>query len=520
MSTTAIFENYETFINENKEDFSSPTDVVKLFNSDSMFQAYMESLVDGIDSDSRPGVLNMLNRQREMILTEGANVSAGSLAKGWVVSSFPVLVDIYQDPLVSQLCNIYPTKSPQITIPKMRLHAITKSYDGSTETRADNIPTAVSLIRSNEVNVDVVPGTTANVFTILGLDPDKIRMNRRYTLLTSLSITETTPAPSTITHDLDVSFRPDNRNQISRTVTFDADDGELVTVRLTGNVNYDDGTIIINASFDSASTSTFVADSARFTLRLLAKGSMNGRTKVFMSNEAIDVTIDPNNDFYMELEQEEIQDFQSIYKVDLIKTISSGIKRQILLNKDYDISYFLKAAEGEIASYGAKRVVDLDAYAATGSSFRPATAIDVLKAVVPYIAELMVVIHNNYGMYPTYLVAGSKTAALLRSLQEFVISLPTREGGLGFNGQTANFSKLKILQSVSMDDDRMYLSTKATPGSLQYASIVDLVYQPLYIIKETTNGQSRNFVRSRTMAEIVRADGLGCIQVQNIDHYI
>ena len=46
MSTTAIFENYETFINENKEDFSSPTDVVKLFNSDSMFQAYMESLID------------------------------------------------------------------------------------------------------------------------------------------------------------------------------------------------------------------------------------------------------------------------------------------------------------------------------------------------------------------------------------------------------------------------------------------------------------------------------------------
>jgi len=519
MSTT-IFENYETFINENKEDFSSPTDIVKLFNSDSMFHAYLESLVDGIDSDSRPGVMNMLNRQREMILTEGANVSAGNFAKGWVVSSFPVLVDIYQEALISQLCNIYPTNSPQITIPKMRLHAVTKSYDGTTETRADNVPTATSLIRASEVTVDVTPGTSANVFTVLGLNPDTVRMNRRYTLLTSLTVTETTAASATINHILDVSFRPDNRNQISRDIVFTADDGEEVVIKVNSNVNYSDGTIVINAIFNENSTSTFTADLATFTLRLLAKGSMNGRTKVFMSNEALDVTIDPNNDFYIELEQEEIQDFQSIYKIDLLQTISSGIKRQILLNKDYDISYFLKASEGEINTFGAKRTVDLDAYAATGSSFRPATAVDVLKSVIPYISELVGVIHKNYGMYPKYLVAGLKTAALLRTLQDFVVSLPTREGGIGFSGQKAEFTKLKILESVSMDNNKIYLSTKAAPNSLEYASIVDLVYQPLYIIKETTNGQSRNFVKSRTMAEVVRADGLGCLQVDNIDNYI
>jgi len=519
MSTT-IFENYELFLNDNKQDFSSPTDVVKLFNSDSMFHAYLESIVDGIDSDSKAGVMHMLNRQREMILTEGANVSAGTFAKGWVVSSFPVLVDIYQEALVSQLCNIYPVSSPQITIPKMRLHAITKSYDGTTETRADNVPTATALIRASEVTVDVTPGSSANVFTILGLNPDNVKMNRRYTLLTSLNITETTPAPATIDHVLDISFRPDNRNQISREITFTADDGEIVTVKVTGNVNYSDGTIILNVLFDEASTSSFTADLATFTLRLIAKGSMNGRTKVYMSNEATDLTIDPNNDFYIELEPEEIQDFKSIYKVDLIQTISSGIKRQILLNKDYDISYFLKAAEGEIDSFGAKRTIDLDDFAATGSSFRPSTAVDVLKSVIPYISELMGVVHKNYGMYPKYLIAGLKTTALLRSLQEFVISLPDREGGVGFNGQVASFSKLKILESVTMDNNKIYLSTKAAPNSLEHASIVDLIYQPLYIINETTNGQTRSFVKSRTMVEVVRSDGIGCLQVNNIDSYI
>jgi len=519
MSTT-IFENYEVFLNENKQDFSSPTDIVKLFNSDSMFHAYLESITDSIDADAKPGVMALLNRQREMILTEGANVSAGSFAKGWVVSSFPVLVDIYQEALLSQLCNVYPVGSPQITIPKMRLHAITKSYDGTTETRADNVPTASALIRASEVTVDVTPGASANVFTILGLNPDNVKMNRRYTLLTSLSVTETTIAPATVDHVLEISFRPDNRNQISRDMTFTSDDGETMTVKVTGNVNYSDGTIILNVLFEGASTSTFVSPLATFTLRLLAKGSMNGRTKVVMSNEAIDLTIDPNNDFYIELDQEEIQDFQSIYKVDLIQTISSGIKRQILLNKDYDISYFLKASEGEIDTFGAKRTIDLDAFAATGSAFRPATAVDVLKSVIPYISELMGVIHKNYGMYPKYLIAGLKTAALLRSLQEFVVSLPTREGGVGFNGQVASFSKLKILESVTMDNNKIYLSTKAAPNSLEHASIVDLIYQPLYIIKETTNGQSRNFVKSRTMVEIVRADGLACLQVDNIDNYI
>lgn len=520
MSTT-IFENYETFLNENKQDFSSPNDIVKLFNSDSMFHAYLESLVDGIDVDSRPGVMNMLNRQREMILTEGANVSAGSFAKGWVVSSFPVLVDIYQEALISQLCNVYPVNSPQITIPKMRLHATTKSYDGTSETTADNVPTASALIRASEVTVNVTPGASANVFTTLGLSVDNVRMNRRYTLLTSLTVTETLDGGGTVSHVLDISFRPDNRNQISRETTFTSDDSKTITVAINSNVNYSDGTIILNALFDAGdSTSSFTADSAEFTLRLLAKGSMNGRTRVFMSNEALDLTIDPNNDFYIELEQEEIQDFQSIYKVDLLQTISSGIKRQILLNKDYDISYFLKAAEGEITTFGAKRTIDLDTYAATGSAFRPTTPVDILKSVIPYISELMGVVHKNYGMYPKYLVAGLKTAALLRSLQEFVVSLPTRQGGTGFNGQTASFSKLKILESISMDDDKMYLSTKAAPNSLEYASIVDLIYQPLYIIKETTNGQSRNFVKSRTMAEVVRADGIGCIQVDNIANYI
>jgi len=517
---SVIFENYETFINENKHDFNSPNDVVRLFNDDGMFTAYMESLTDRIDPDSKVGVINMLNRQREMILGESANVNASSFARGWVVSSFPILTDIYAEPLISQLCNVYPVTAPTITIPKMGLRAITKSFDGLTETIVDNMPNAFQQVQAAELVLTTTPGTSTNAFTALGLNPDIMKMNRRYTLLTNIIITETPSGGGSHEHKLELLYRPDNRNQISQELSFEDSTGTDITIRITGNVDYAKGTIIINILLDEISTSSFTADSAEFKLRFLPTGTKNGRTKVVIYNNGIDLTIDPNADFYIELDQEDIQDFQSIYKVDLLQTMSSGIKRQMLLNKDYDISYFLAAAEPEIDKFGAKRVVDMDQFRTTAETYNPATVIDVFKGIIPYISQLMGVIKKNYGMYPKYLVAGLQTAALLRSLQDFAVTLSSREGAIGFSGETANFSKLKVLESLSMNDNKMYLSTKANPNSLEHASIVDLVYQPMYIIKETTMGQSLNFVRSRTMSEIVRADGLGCIELQNIDRYM
>ena len=48
-----------------------------------------------------------------------------------------------------------------------------------------------------------------------------------------------------------------------------------------------------------------------------------------------DLTIDPNEDFIISLTTEELQDYRSIFKIDVARTLSEGIKRQILLNKDF-----------------------------------------------------------------------------------------------------------------------------------------------------------------------------------------
>ena len=44
---------------------------------------------------------------------------------------------------------------------------------------------------------------------------------------------------------------------------------------------------------------------------------------------------------------------------------------------------------------------------------------------------------------------------------------------------------------------------------------IDLVYNPLYIVSEITDGNQRNFVRSRTLIEVARTEGLACIDVAN-----
>jgi len=226
-----------------------------------------------------------------------------------------------------------------------------------------------------------------------------------------------------------------------------------------------------------------------------------------------------NEDFILDLEAEDIQDFSAIYNIDLLKTISEAIKKQIALNKDYDIVYLLKAHEADMVGYGAKFTVDLDNFKAD-SNYTPATPMDVFKSVIPHISNLAGIIKRNYQMYPTYIVAGSKTAAMLRSMQDMMVSMPNNQGQLGFSGQTAQFMKMKILEATCADQNKLYLSIKPTPGNLQHSALIDIVYNPMYIIKEITDGATIQFVRSRTMLELCRADGLGVIELQNIDNYL
>jgi len=88
----ALFENYEQFINEHSDDLSNPSGALKMITDNGMYRAYMDSLTEGLDPRTRNTVLSVANRQREMLLTEAANVPGSTLSFGWTVLSFQFLL--------------------------------------------------------------------------------------------------------------------------------------------------------------------------------------------------------------------------------------------------------------------------------------------------------------------------------------------------------------------------------------------------------------------------------------------
>jgi hypothetical protein len=525
----ALFENYEQFITEHSDDLATPSGALKMITDNGMYRAYVDSLTEGLEPRSRNAVLGVVNRQREMYLTEAANVPGTTLSLGWTVLSFPILVDIYAEPIISELCNVYPVSSPIASIPRIKIMAYIKGYSGTTT--QVRIPTMTQSIRPSALNLSVTPATSNNMFTIAtaavspaSVTADLYRINKRYTIITSITTRETLVSTSTVDNTTAVIIRPDNRNQFIGTFTF-TDNAGLTTVgSVTGHINYDTGVFTFNVLYSGGtSTSTFACTGGIVSMRFMPTNTMNGRVRVKIETEMTDVTIDPNEDFLIELPPEDIQDFQSIFKIDIIRTLSEAIKRQIMLNKDTDLAYFLAASEADMVANGTSSTLTLGDYDVTGGRFTPENIIDLFKSVVPRIAIVSGTIRRNFNMYPTYLVAGLKTSALLRSLQSLAVAMPglgQGEGGLGWTGDTAQLLKMKVLESNAIAEGKIYLSTKAPNDSLEKSTIVDLIYQPLYIVTEVTDGNTRNFVKARTLIEIPRTDGLGVVTVSGLDTHI
>jgi len=298
----ALFENYENFITEHSDDLSNPAGALKMITDNGMFRAYMDALTEGLEPRVRGSVLGVANRQREMLLTEAANVPGSSLSFGWTVLSFPILVDIYAEPIVSELCNVYPVSSPVASIPRIKIMAYIKGYSGAvTQVR---IPTMTQSIRPGALLLAVTPAVANNMFTIATaavapatVTADLYRINRRYTLITSITTNELTGGINTAaTHA--VVIKPDNRNQFVGTFTWTDTAGAAVVGSLTGHINYDTSVFTFNIVYSGGTVgSVYTTTSAILSMRFMPTNTMNGRIKVKIETEMTDVTIDPNEDF-------------------------------------------------------------------------------------------------------------------------------------------------------------------------------------------------------------------------------
>ncbi len=185
---------------------------------------------------------------------------------------------------------------------------MTRSYDGLTTTER-TIPTSTQLVRANTLDINVAPGAAINSFTAAGIAADTFKMNRRYTLVTSVRVTETDAATATHVWDTTINIRPDNRSQILGEIKFNDSTSTETTININGHVDYDSGNINIAGIVSGGTpTSTYVFDYCTVTLRFTPVSTMNGRTAVQIKTEMTDLTIDENEDFLIDLTQETLQD--------------------------------------------------------------------------------------------------------------------------------------------------------------------------------------------------------------------
>lgn len=263
-----IFENYQKFLDSNSSDLKNYRDSQKMLNDDGMFLDYKDHLTEGYDQEVKTVCSNVMDMQRNYLLHEATNVPASSIVSGWTVQSFPILVNIYSDPLIAKLCNVWPTNKPIVTVPRMWIMAKTRSYDGKI-TDAIEIPNANKYVGADFMTVDVAPDTVYNIYTSLGLPQENMKMNQRYTLLTSMVIEERDPVDALVgTHTVNVNFRPDNRNQINNTFDFRDTAKNNTEGRVSGNVNYDNGDIQLHVNFMKGTAgNTYKCSFGQFSLK-------------------------------------------------------------------------------------------------------------------------------------------------------------------------------------------------------------------------------------------------------------
>ena len=201
--------------------------------------------------------------------------------------------------------------------------------------------------------------------------------------------------------------------------------------------------------------------------------------------------------------------------------MSEAIKTQILLNKDWDLAYFLEAAEVEMNDNGTYQSINLGTYFDNSGVISPRNLVDIMKSVTPRISMVNTVIFRNFRAEPQFLLTGLRTGSLLKTMQTWVTNMQNMTNGeVGYVAETASFAKQTILMSPAISDEKIYPIYKAPNDNLSRSVLIDFIYKPIYIIEEITNSMKRTFVKSRTAMELCATHAIGCINVSGLNNIL
>ena len=525
-TTDLIFENYDSYLTEHRDELNTPAGAIEMLSSDGSFRSYMSKLTEGLDNHQKAAVMSVCERQREFLLEESTQLGPSASVIGYAVTYFPILADIYADPVVSRVATIYPTTKPINTIPKVQLTATVRNTDGTTKTYL--MPRAQYLIRGAAEDITLIPNSNNDIFKMSHGYPNEVnstlaRINKRYFMVNNITVigTDTGAGGGDTTTLVGLNLRPDARGQIHKEFEMTDSAGHTVNGSIIGHIDWDSGAVQYSATFTSTPGMEYEAEYMNSKVIFSPKTGEVGRVKVDLKISGWDVNIDTKEDFEIELQTETIQDYKDIYNIDLVRTMSEAIKTQILLNKDWDLAYFLEAAETEMNDNGTYQSINMGTYFDSSGVMSPRNLIDIMKSVTPRITMNNTVIFRNFRAEPQFLLTGLRTGALLKSMQTWVSRMPNMtDGEVGFVAEAASFAKQTVLMSPAISDEKIYQVYKAPNDNLSRSVLIDFIYKPIYIIEEITNSMKRTFVKSRTALELCATHALGCVNVTGLNNIL
>lgn len=531
LNSIGLFKNFNKILYNEKYDFRNPLVVKEILQDDAKYNWFKSALCEGM-SESQLNIANTVcDTEREFLLTELENIAISDIALGYAITYFPILCDTYCSDILGSAILYKQCNVPIFTVPRMKILAEVKNSDGTIDSWI--FPRALFLIRTKSEKFDLVPRKTHDLFKQSVSYPNEVNstlaaINKKYFILEEIKVkikNNTNNQEKEI--NCIVSLRADARSQLNKDFDIFVEDYDLIIKStLIGHINFDKGLLTYNVIFKpSDSNYTIDVISARFSCVFSPRTGDIGRVKISVKMSGNDINIDVNEEFEYDLDVETIQEYTDIYNIDLIKTISTAIKGQILLNRDHDIAHLLETAIPEMRLNHTYEELKFKPTRDTEGYLSPGYYQSIYQNIIPKFALLQRYIYYNTNLIPSFLICGIQVSAMLEALQEFSVTFPhMRSGDGGFNNAYGHhtiskyaFRHYDILMSHAIPNDRIYMVYKPqTQEEEHYANLVNFIYKPLYLIEEITNSQKRVFIKTRNTIELLNTCTLGCLVMPDL----
>lgn len=536
INTTDIFKNYYKALSSNSLNLKNPDSIINILEDDAKFKDFTNILFEGMSNDQISIANIICEAQRNFLIQEMSNnIGNSDLAIGYAISYFPILCDTYCTDILGNAILFKQVNSPILTIPRLKMTASVQNSNGTVNNWT--FPRAMFLIRSEPEDFKLTPKLTHNLFSLskspTKLTPENSSINKKYFMLKTINVeikNEQTQTTETIDHLL--MIRPDSRNQFNYDFEIISAENPKIIANCTiiGHIVFDSGQLQYDMTTISSDPNyTFTIKYGTFSCLFNSRTTDIGRVKISVKMSGEDIDISKNDDFEYDLDVETLQEYSDIYNIDLIRTLSTAIKGQLLLNRDHDISNLLKSSIPDTKLNHTYEELQFVPIFDTNGYLSPGYYQSIAQLLIPKISLIARYMYYNTTLLPTYILCGIKTSVVLEALQEFIITYPQMRAGLaGYNNKygdktinRSSFRSYKIIMSHAIPEDDLYLLYKPTSKDEEvYSNIVNFIYKPLYLVEEITNSQKRIFIKTRNTVELLNTSTIGYIHLPDINEYL